>query len=94
MLAAAAIAAGGDGGAAQKDGFSTIHAGAGNSAPDANAKESNGHPCHAPCDHCAAATPAAELLLCLGCHHARYCSTACQRGAWFVCFCEHVSIAS
>jgi hypothetical protein len=52
-----------------------------------DAKESNGRPCPAPCDHCAVATPEAELLLCLGCHHVRYCSVACQRGAWLVwCF--------
>ena len=38
----------------------------------------------APCDHCAAATPESELLVCTGCFNARYCSLACQHGAWFV----------
>ena len=40
-------------------------------------------PC-APCDHCAVATPALELLVCMGCYQARYCSLACQHGAWLV----------
>ena len=39
------------------------------------------------CDHCAAATPEAELLVCTGCSQGRYCSLACQHGAWFVGLC-------
>ena len=50
--------------------------------PAVETNESNGN-----CDHCAAATPVAELLVCTGCNQARYCSLACQHGAWFVCFC-------
>ena len=32
------------------------------------------------CDQCTQAVP--ELLVCLGCHRARYCCVACQKGAW------------
>ena len=49
--------------------------------PAVETNESNGN-----CDHCAAATPVAELLVCTGCTHARYCSLTCQHGAWFVRF--------
>ena len=34
------------------------------------------------CDHCGQAVP--EMLVCLGCHQAHYCTSACQHGAWFV----------
>ena len=34
------------------------------------------------CDQCR--TSVSEIMLCLGCHQARYCSAACQRDAWFV----------
>ena len=85
VLTAAAIAAAGDGEAAQT-GPPAPSLSAVNSSFASNVKESNGRTYSAPCDHCAAGTPEVELLLCTGCHHARYCSTACQRGAWFVGF--------
>ena len=51
---------------------------------------------HAPCDHCAVATPEAELLVCTGCCQARYCSLACQHDAWFGRFvgCVQLSFSS
>ena len=36
------------------------------------------------CDHCS--KEGLELLVCLGCHQARYCSAACQKDAWLVCY--------
>ena len=35
-----------------------------------------------PCDHCGRAWP--EMLVCLGCHQAHYCTTDCQRAAWLL----------
>ena len=42
-------------------------------------------PPHGPtgCGHCGHASP--DLLVCAGCHVARYCSAAHQRAAWFGC---------
>ena len=71
-LAAAALASGGG------ETEAVVFAG-----PDFATQEKAGSTC-APCDHCAAATPETELLVCTGCYQARYCSLACQHGAWFV----------
>ena len=40
-------------------------------------------------DLCAHCTAAPGLLVCLGCHQAGYCSSACQRDAWCVCITAH-----
>ncbi len=79
LAAAAALAAGGETQLAQPGAGSTT---ADSAVITTGESASNS----APCDHCAAAILEAELLVCTGCFNARYCSQACQHGAWFVHF--------